>query len=228
MKFVLKPNNRNTTDDELLVDLKKVADTPGISQLSSRQYDSNGGKYPSDLISRRFGNWNNAITKANLNLVIQRNISKGELFKNIENIWIELGRQPVFRDIKQPLSKYSVHHYVTKFETWQKALEAFVEFINSDEISNEITEENISEKVQETEITFKHKTKRNPSERLKVLVLMRDGNKCRLCGQTLVGEEIHFDHIKPWSKDGETTLDNLQILCAKHNLAKGDAEYPEK
>ncbi len=62
---------------------------------------------------------------------------------------------------------------------------------------------------------------------MKVQVLMRDGNKCRLCGIILTGKNIHFDHIKPWSKGGETVLENLQILCEHHNLAKGNLEYPE-
>jgi hypothetical protein len=56
---------------------------------------------------------------------------------------------------------------------------------------------------------------------------MRDGNKCKLCGKILTGDEIHFDHIVSWSKGGETTLENLQVLCAKHNLAKGNVEYIE-
>jgi len=87
------------------------------------------------------------------------------------------------------------------------------------------TQEEISEVAQEKEIIFKHKTKRNPSERLKVQVLMRDGNKCRLCGITVTGENIHFDHILAWSKGGETVLENIQVLCALHNLAKGNLEY---
>jgi len=76
-----------------------------------------------------------------------------------------------------------------------------------------------------SEILYKHKTKRNPSERLKVQVLMRDGNKCRLCGITVTGDNIHFDHIFPWSKGGETVLENIQVLCETHNLAKGNLEY---
>lgn len=31
---------------------------------------------------------------------------------------------------------------------------------------------------------------------------------------------LHADHIIPWSKGEETSWDNLQILCAKHNRAK--------
>ena len=71
-----------------------------------------------------------------------------------------------------------------------------------------------------------HRTPREPSARLKVQVLMRDGNKCRLCGVECNDglHNIHFDHIIPWSKGGETTLDNLQILCSDCNLAKGNID----
>jgi 5-methylcytosine-specific restriction endonuclease McrA len=38
------------------------------------------------------------------------------------------------------------------------------------------------------------------------------------------GVRLHVDHVKPWSKDGETVLENLQILCNVCNIGKGDVE----
>ena len=35
-------------------------------------------------------------------------------------------------------------------------------------------------------------------------------------------EEMEADHIIPWSKDGETTDDNLQMLCMHHNRVKSN------
>ncbi|MGE4613767.1 MAG: HNH endonuclease signature motif containing protein, partial [Planctomycetota bacterium] len=35
---------------------------------------------------------------------------------------------------------------------------------------------------------------------------------------------IHVDHIVPLSKGGETTLDNLQVLCIDCNLGKGNRD----
>ena len=35
-------------------------------------------------------------------------------------------------------------------------------------------------------------------------------------------EEMHADHIIPWSRGGHTTLDNGQMLCRDHNLEKSD------
>ena len=48
----------------------------------------------------------------------------------------------------------------------------------------------------------------------------RDGGKCRICGAT---DELHFDHVIPYSVGGSSiTTENVQILCARHNLEKSD------
>lgn len=48
----------------------------------------------------------------------------------------------------------------------------------------------------------------------------RDGGKCAQCGST---ENLHFDHIIPWSRGGSSTdVQNIQLLCAAHNLSKSD------
>jgi hypothetical protein len=224
MKYQLKTFNRNIPDQDLLDDLKRVAENLGVTKFSSREYTNNNGKYTSGTIGVRFGSWNIALERAGLNLVQYREVSERELFKNLEEVWSSIGKQPVFRDMKSPFSKYSTYQYEIKFGSWRKSLEAFVEYINSEQ-EVDIIEESILEPIQKSEITFKHTTKRFPSERLKVQVLMRDGNKCGLCGITLTGKDIHFDHIVPWSKGGETTLENLQILCVLHNLAKGNLDY---
>lgn len=229
MEFKLNDYHRNTPGQELLDDLKRVALKLGKNSLTKTEYNI-PGKYGSSTILRRFGSWNNALQKAGLVITLNLNISDIELFENIEEVWIALGRQPKYDEVKKPLSKYSSSTYENRFGTWRKALEAFVEFINTDNDKNQEAEneEITPEIVHEIEPVFNHKTKRMPSERLKVQVLMRDGNKCRLCGITVTGENIHFDHILAWSKGGETVLENLQILCAPHNLAKGNVEYEAK
>jgi 5-methylcytosine-specific restriction endonuclease McrA len=41
-----------------------------------------------------------------------------------------------------------------------------------------------------------------------------------VCGAT---DELHFDHIVPYSKGGSSFVaDNVQLLCARHNLEKRD------
>lgn len=50
-------------------------------------------------------------------------------------------------------------------------------------------------------------------------VWKRDQGQCAICGST---DELHFDHIIPYSRGGASaTVENVQILCARHNLSKG-------
>jgi hypothetical protein len=55
---------------------------------------------------------------------------------------------------------------------------------------------------------------------VKLEVWKRDGGKCRLCDAS---DELHFDHIVPFSRGGTSlTAENVQLLCARHNLQKRD------
>lgn len=48
----------------------------------------------------------------------------------------------------------------------------------------------------------------------------RDNGKCQECGAE---DNLHFDHIIPYSKGGSSkTIENIQLLCALHNLSKSD------
>lgn len=112
--------------------------------------------------------------------------------------------------------------YLRHFGSWYNALDRFEEYINKED--NDTTIKLIEDKGQNDK--YKHITKREPNDRLKVQVLMRDGNRCRICGAKCDGgiHKLHFDHIIPWAKGGETTLDNLQILCSECNAALGDVD----
>ena len=46
-------------------------------------------------------------------------------------------------------------------------------------------------------------------------------HKCAICGEQFEFDQMHADHIKPWSKGGHTTPDNCQMLCIDCNLKKG-------
>lgn len=49
-------------------------------------------------------------------------------------------------------------------------------------------------------------------------VFARDGYRCVTCG---AGENLHVDHIHPWSLGGPDTMDNFQTLCGSCNSRKG-------
>jgi len=51
-------------------------------------------------------------------------------------------------------------------------------------------------------------------------VWLRDQGKCCICGSA---DDLHFDHIIPYSKGGSSLItSNIQLLCARHNLEKRD------
>lgn len=49
-------------------------------------------------------------------------------------------------------------------------------------------------------------------------VWRRDGGRCVDCGSV---ENLHFDHIIPWSRGGANTPRNLELRCEACNLRKG-------
>jgi hypothetical protein len=55
---------------------------------------------------------------------------------------------------------------------------------------------------------------------IKLEVWKRDNGQCVACG---VKDELHFDHILPYSKGGTSIkAENVQLLCARHNVEKSD------
>ncbi|MCZ7681529.1 MAG: HNH endonuclease [Sandaracinaceae bacterium] len=58
---------------------------------------------------------------------------------------------------------------------------------------------------------------------LRYRVLERDRGRCVLCGAAAVdGTRLHVDHVIPFSQGGRTLFENLQTLCERCNLGKGN------
>lgn len=55
---------------------------------------------------------------------------------------------------------------------------------------------------------------------VKLAVWKRDRGRCVVCAAK---DELHFDHVIPYSAGGTSILAaNVQLLCARHNLEKSD------
>jgi len=62
-------------------------------------------------------------------------------------------------------------------------------------------------------------------QKLKISVLDRDSRKCLWCGRSATeGVTLEVDHVLAEHWGGQTTYDNLGILCSHCNRAKG-ADY---
>ena len=60
---------------------------------------------------------------------------------------------------------------------------------------------------------------RFPSKKLRAIILEKYNSICQRCGSK---NDLHVDHIIPYSKGGWTREDNLTVLCSKCNYKKRD------
>lgn len=204
--------NAPISDEELIADLRRVACELGKSSVANKLYEELG-HYSSDTQRRRFGNWNNALRRAGLEISNLFNIPDVELFENLLMLWQHLGRQPRRKEVDSSPSTISQGPYNRRFGSWTNALKAFVDYANG-------TGAEFAEHQVQVSASGLHKTPRDPSLRLRWRVLQRDRYRCCACGAS--GVELQIDHIHPWEKGGETVLENLQTLCSKCNLGKSN------
>lgn len=214
MKFRLEPYHRNVPDDELIQDLSRVAEELGAQRVTIDQYNERG-RFHATTLTRRFGSWFKALELAGLKKTRNLSISTEELFENLAEVWLKLGRQPRYSDMKGSQSRFSAGTYENRFGKWREALEAFVSWADE------------GAEVPDTPIGKRklRRTARAPNWRQRALVLMRDGATCRMCGaRPEHGVQLQVDHIVPWAKGGQTVMENLQILCQACNVGKSDQE----
>lgn len=229
MKFELEENYRGISDEDLISDMRRCANEIGRNTITLAEYEEIGKVHPSTF-QRRFGSWVRALELAGLEPSRSKiGITNDDLMENLETMWLSLGRQPRYSEVKSPASKYSAGTYENRFGSWKKALAAFVEWINSED-ALEPNESGVSvgSQIQKSEqaAPTKRRTKREISDRQRFRILVRDGFRCKSCGAsplTQPGVELHVDHVIPWSKGGETVDENLQTKCAQCNLGKGNA-----
>jgi hypothetical protein len=218
MKFELEPYQGEVSADDIISDLKNLASKLDKNTLTQREYNKHG-KYSHKTVYKKFGSWPNAINKAGLELKsnIGSTISNEALFQNLEEVWIKLERQPKYKDMVPPLSRYHASTYERRFGGWRTALTAFIDYVDQheDEHGNHSLQSPLA----------KSRTQRAPNLRLRFKVLKRDNFKCRICGRSPASCSnitLEVDHITPWSKEGETVEDNLQTLCNECNQGKSN------
>lgn len=220
-------------DEVLIDDLVRIAAELNNPNITSTDYNKYG-KYTVETLRIRFGSWNKAKERANLEVTYIINNSNENLFQNILELWTLLGRQPKYGEVISPNSKFNGSTYARRFGSWRAALEAFIEYVNSDNSIEEVEEVNIplipinvfNKNPIETQKEIKIKrTPRGINLRLRWTILKRDNFSCRKCGRSPAKDQkviLHVDHIIPWSKDGETVIENLETLCEQCNLGKSN------
>ena len=148
------------------------------------------------------------------------------MFDEMERIWRMLGHRPSRDEWAGANPSISYDTLYRHFGGWTNACLKFIEYQSGEKVTEESGIVNIhkttSPKIKP--VPIKVKTRTIPLS-LRVKVLSRDKFRCVFCGKSPaidVGTILHIDHIKPFSKGGENTLDNLQTLCQDCNLGKSD------
>ncbi len=195
-------------------------------------------------------------SRGNTDFENQRRHSEDDYFENLLAVWTHYGRQPKYREMDEPPSAITSGAYEAKWGSWGKSLLAFVERVNSDtrQVASETREEmslptgvdDIPEPISGGPISSKASKGGKPRQNrkqedqrqiklgLRYDVLRRDRFRCVLCGAspaTVLGCDLHVDHILPWSKGGKTVEENLRTLCEPCNLgksAKFESEQPSR
>lgn len=62
------------------------------------------------------------------------------------------------------------------------------------------------------------------AKKLRVAVLLRDGNTCRYCGVVPTIDAFTLDHLVPLCRGGVDELENLVVACRPCNGKKGTKE----
>lgn len=228
---VRKPNN--LSKEACIEDLRRVAEKLRKNSVTVEEY-RDFGRFTEGPFRRLFGGWVSALEAAGLKASegFKRPNTVEELHQNLEAVWRAVGRQPKQSDMRMPLSRIGHDAYCRRFDSWRKALEAFVAYANGEADESDSSARPAT--APSTLIEAPQRTSRTISWRLRFLVMRRDGFRCQQCGRspaTTPGTVLVIDHIHPWSKGGETIYENLRTLCevcngGKSNLSlhAGDAQ----
>jgi len=241
LKTYRNPSEYKIIDDKLLIDdVIRIAKLLNQDTITTSEYKKLG-KYRVQTVLSRFITWNKFLIEAGLKPTEYKIVTDDDLFKELARIWMKKGSQPTTTDLQKGKSIYSLNTYARHFGGFRNALEKFILYYSeNNEIydNNDLNKEDKNEnsdldtpnnalKLTETSKTpsNKHTTPRNINATLRFKVLKRDNFKCCACGASPAKNpnvELHVDHIIPWVKGGETTLENLQTLCSTCNLGKKD------
>jgi len=216
---------KSMTDKELVEELERVACELETETLTQAQFNSNSN-IGASAISRRIGSWNKALRAAGLcPVTMGRRYSEDEYFENLLTVWTHLGRQPNYGEMNMLPSAITAGAYEKRWGSWTKALNAFVERVDSDGRDEHAERATVHPTNCVPRVMGRPEYRRKVPLGLRYNVLRRDRFKCVLCGNSPATDprcKLHVDHILPLSEKGKTVEENLRTLCGDCNIGKSD------
>jgi len=233
---------------DILVDIRMVLARHPKESLLYKTYHKLGGLYSLKTIRHHFKGWIQALHHLSISQHrAEQRFSDEEIFRAIQKAWESLGRQPKYCEMKAPFSAMSAYTISSRFDGFTKAIHAFcadrLQSDDNDTAFSSLPDEQLDAALAPTKqpdkeidaetlvvtTATKRKTPRTPGLRLRFQVFIRDNSTCKVCGrgpQSHPGLPLQTDHIIPYTKGGETVLENLQLLCQDCNAGKSDSMPP--
>lgn len=228
--------------EDLLSDLNSAKKKAIENPFTYKAYAANGGVYHIDTFRTRFGSWAEAVEAVGgvSGGRGSTKITNEKLFDEIQTVWERLGRQPTFDEMRS-LGRIHPKTYHTRYGSWMKAIHAFCEDRNNPTNEDSLLEEHPASEpeatvieaakenlmrvsAEKTSLVVIRKTGRAVPKRLRFRVFERDSFTCKACGRSpgRHGVALEADHVVPYSKGGETVIENLQTLCEDCNRGKSN------
>ena len=242
MKFEFERRQINKIPrSKIIEELEKVAEHFNYTDFKQDDFDK-----LADIsyftVNREFGSWEKTmqflkehLKKKGIDFDITSRRSMytvQEMFDEMGRIWTKLGHRPSRNEWVASNPSISYDTIYRHFGGWTNACLKFIEYKSGVEVtSDEDSSISIQNDKTMTIIPTKNRIKkkianaRTISLSIRLKVLNRDKFRCVFCGKspaTDIGTKLHIDHIKPFSKGGTSTLENLQTLCEECNLGKSD------
>ena len=212
---------------KLIEELKRVAAHYNYRKFTKHEFTEASDFCSGSAVLNEFQKWQNALDAIGVELsprkVDRSFIPEEELLNELGRIWKTVGQRPSKDEWNSSKPKYSYSTYKKRFGGWVNACLRFIEF----KMGGEIKEVTIPQKIDEDTKEKKTVLRRNAPLKIRLQVLSRDNFRCVFCGRSPAmeaGIQLHLDHVKPYSKGGEATADNLQTLCSECNWGKGKQE----
>lgn len=225
--------------EKMLDELEKAAKHFNYIEFGWRDFNSIAD-ISANPIKKHFGSWKNGLDALRKHLQDKgldlsprsyspnRIYSDKDLFDEMERIWKKVGQRPSRTEWEMSERKIGYNCYKKRFGGWVNACTKFIEYkMGKDILADDFVLPERGDSKTQTKIkdNYKKENTRNISLFLRLKVLSRDNFRCVFCGKspaTDIGTKLHIDHIKPFSKGGESVLENLQTLCEECNLGKSD------
>lgn len=153
--------------------------------------------------------------------VIAEKVIKEDMYRSEHNEYID----SLWADEKSLLRVYFGNKYFLKYQ-----LQIEVNKLLGDYLTSDMQENTLEEEIKLSSLPLYELCNANPELGRKIKDAVYNKSKthndeycCALCGKKSPYKVIfQIDHIIPMSRGGNTTIDNLQLLCRKCNLRKSD------